>query len=126
MNIFRLIVVCMSPVVCFTASAGDVRSRVIPIVVSIAATNDYRVGQPLLIEVEVFNGLDTEIGFLTYSLTPNEWNGETECVHVMDIYRDGQPGSIFFKRTEVHPPFGVAGVGRERVPAKGRKRIRID
>lgn len=127
MSRFSVIIVCL--VTCFAASsvhAGDLRSRVIPIVVSIAATNDYRVGQPLLVEVEVFNGLDTEIGFLSFALVPNEWNGETFSVHVMDIYRDGQPPSIFIRRPEVRQPLSISGVGRERVPAKGRKRIQID
>jgi hypothetical protein len=71
--------------------------RVIPIVVSTVATNDYRVGQPLLVEVDVFNGLDSEIGFLTFSLTPNAWNGEVFSVHVIDIYREGKPPSILIR-----------------------------
>ena len=126
MSRIRVIIVCL--VTCFASSsvhAGDER-RIIPIVVSIVATNDYRVGQPLLVEVEVFNGLDSEIGFLRFSLTPNDWNGEVLSVHVMDIYRDGQPPSMFIRRPEIRQPLSISGAGGERVPAKGRKRIQID
>ena len=105
--------------------AGDER-RVIPIVVSIVATNEYRISRPLLVEVEVFNGLASEIVFPRFSLTPNAWNGETLSLHVMDIYRDGQLPSIFVKRPEIHSPLSIAGPSGERVPAKGRKRIQID
>jgi hypothetical protein len=100
--------------------------RVIPIVVSTVATNDYRIGQPLLVEVDVFNGLDSEIGFLTFSLTPNAWNGEVFSVHVIDVYREGKLPSILISGPELHTPPSISGARGERVPAKGRKRIQID
>ena len=126
----RLAIVCFVALVTGSGTdsvkAGDERSRVIPVGVSITATHDYRVGQPLLVDVEVFNGLDTEIGWPRYSLTPNPWNGETASVHVMDIYRDGQFPSIFLKRPEIHPPQSIAGFGSERVSPKDRRRIQLD
>ena len=86
----------------------------------------YRQGNPILIDLELSNGLGTDVGFLSYSLAPLDWNGETVGVHLTDVYRDEDPMGKFLKRPDVTQPHFVAGVGRERVAPGSSKIKEID
>jgi len=129
---FAGLVPCLCLLIDLPGAVGTEKPlRAVPVIVSaIAQTNAYRVGSPLLIDVEVFNGFDSEIGFPSLSLTPNEDNTETLSVDLVDIYRNGREQTIFRKRPDISDRSGtavrIAGIGRERVAPKARKVIRID
>ena len=74
-------------------------------------------GQPIPLAVTIANGLKGPIGYSTYSLKPNDWNGETAYLTLVDIYRDGKPGSLFVERPKVEAPEKVTGVGGNPIKA---------
>jgi len=88
------------------------------------------------LDVTIINGLDTAIGYLTYSLTPNEWHGETMNVSLVDIYRNGQRRNINRARPGCTPEEGhrscitaprlISGPGLHRIPAGKSLVVRID
>src|SRR5215468_6858475 len=63
--------------------------RQIPITVNAEpAAIPLKSGGPLLLRVTISNGLSQDIRFQTLSLSPNDWNGETVNISLVDIYRD--------------------------------------
>ena len=62
------------------------------------AVDTMRSGGPLPLRVTVSNGLREEIYFLTYTLTPTDWNAETVNLTLFDVYREGDSGRVNVRR----------------------------
>jgi hypothetical protein len=93
-----------------TAAATD--EKLIPVVVTGKVEPAVvKQGEPILLAVTIANGLKGPVGYSTYSLRPNNWNGETAYLTLVDIYRDGKPASLFVERPKVDVPEKIAGVG---------------
>jgi hypothetical protein len=78
-----------------------------------------RSGGPLPLRVTVSNGLREEIYFLTYTLTPTDWNAETVNLTLFDVYREGDSSRVDVHRPDVRVPMTIAGMGRKVIPARG-------
>jgi hypothetical protein len=73
-------------------------------------------GEPILIDVEIKNGLNQEIRITAWSFSPNDWNGEAMGIELPDIYWLPKLAQIWLKRPcintpikrEVSPPRAVA------------------
>lgn len=83
------------------------------------AIDTLRSGGPLPLRITVSNGLREEIYFLAYTLTPNEWNGETANLTIFDVYRERDSSRVDVHRPDVRVPIVIAGKGRKVIPARG-------
>lgn len=73
-------------------------------------------GEPLPLRITISNGLSQKIFFLTYSVSPNSWNGEVANISLVDIYRDGpEPLNIFLARPRIEVPLVIAGMGGKHI-----------
>ena len=87
------------------AIAGD-KEAVIPVSVHAQAELAvFKAGKPLPMSLTLTNGLSTTIRFSTFATKPNDWNGETLNIGLVDIYRDKQkPTSIKPARAKTKNP----------------------
>ena len=65
--------------------------------------------QAIPLTITVSNGLTTSIQHSTFSVTPNDWNGETCNVSLVDIYRDDKQFNLYLARPEMNVPITVSG-----------------
>ena len=72
-------------------------------------------GEAIPIVVTIANDLPGPVNFTTFSLKPNDWNGETLNVTLVDITRDGQPGGLFLERPKVEPPTIISGTSNHTI-----------
>lgn len=82
--------------------------------------------QPIPSAVTIVNGLKGAIGYVAYTLKPNDWNGETANLTLVDIYRDGQPASLFLARPKVVVPTKVAGIAAYPIKSGGSLTVTTD
>ena len=66
-------------------------------------------GQPIPLKIRITNGLKRPIRFQTYSMQPVEWNGETCCISLVDIYRDGKEFNLYLARPQIKVPENISG-----------------
>jgi hypothetical protein len=127
----------VSPYACLVAAAmtgstasgvvGQATTRQLAVSVLLQPTRAvFDVGEPILIEVVVRNDLSAPIRFTTFSLQPNEWNGETAGVELVSVRRLPDSAQIWRGRPSVQPPMHVAGQGSYPVPAGGQASRWID
>ena len=83
-------------------------------------------GEAIPLVVTVTNGLAGVVGYSTHSLTPNEWNGETQALTLVDVTRDGKPELLFLERPAVIVPRKVAGLTGHRIEAGKSLTLRTD
>ena len=105
------------------------RQRQIPITVAAQpASEALKSGAPLLIRVTISNGLSRDIGFETFSLSPNSWNGEVTNISLVDIYRDvPQPMNLFDARPKLgEGPKYIAGISSHRIKPHESLAVLID
>lgn len=108
-------------------SPADEPMPSIPVVVRAAAPKDpVKVGQPIPVTLTVENGLPGPVEFHTYAVKPNDWNGETVAVELVDIYRVGDFTNRFLAKPKVDPPRTVAGPSRRVVEPGKSLDVRID
>jgi hypothetical protein len=102
--------------------AGD---RNIPVsVIAKPQQLSFAIDEPILIEVEIENGLKEEIRMNAFSLSPNEWNGEVACIELSDMYRLPKIFQIYYKRPEMDIPINVAGMASYPIqPGASKKKI---
>jgi hypothetical protein len=105
------------------------QQRQIPIVVEahpVSAT--LKSNESLFLRISIHNGLSNDIHFSTFSLTPNDWNGEVTNISLVDIYRDvAQPMNLFLSRPKIGPePKFIAGVGSYAIKPKESLSIVVD
>jgi hypothetical protein len=62
---------------------------------------NFALGEPILIDVEINNGLKEEIRISVYSFSPNSWNGEILGIEFPDIYRLPRVVQIYRERPKI-------------------------
>ena len=96
-----------------------VRGQVTPAVV--------KPGEPIPLAVTVSNGLGADVYHSTFSLKPNDWNGETQNISLVNIQRDGKPFNLYLaSRPKANSPQYIAGMGRQRIKTGESLRIETD
>ncbi len=101
--------------------------RQIPVVVTAGANlKNAKSGEAIPLIIEVSNGLPSSIYYSTFSLTQNEWNGETCNLSLVGIYRDDKPGNLYLARPKVDVPRTISGMGRREIKPGARLLIRTD
>jgi hypothetical protein len=83
-------------------------------------------GAPIPLAVTIANGFKGPVTYSAFSLRPNDWNGETARLTLVDVYRDGNPQGLFAGRPRVKVPARVAGVGAHPIGAGRRLTVRAD
>jgi len=92
----------------------EVPKKQIPITVAMQPrAGGYEQGKPILVTVNLTNGLPKSIGFPTYALKPNGWGGETVGLSLVDIYRNSVKNNLLLARPTAEPPYLVSGMGCE-------------
>ena len=86
--------------------------RQIPVLVeAIPSAKVFQAGERLLVTLRVHNRLPAPISFASWSVEPNDWNGETGFRSAVNIRREGEPTTILLARPQVSPPPTMAGYG---------------
>ncbi len=115
---------------CFTVATSETRGkeeRQVPIVVTVNVDLEIvETGEAIPLTITVSNGFPSSIYHSTFSLTPNEWNGETCNVSLVDIYRDDEPGNLYLARPKMDIPITISGTGRREIKPGGKLVIRTD
>ena len=107
--------------------AERVNETLIPVVVrGKAETAVVKQGEPIPLAVTITNDLRGTIEYHTFSLKPNDWNGETVSMTLVDVYRDGKPNGLFAQRPKLDRPDVVAGFSRHPIKAGERLTIKTD
>jgi hypothetical protein len=83
-------------------------------------------GEPILIDVEIKNGLSNEIHISAWSFTPNDWNGEALGIELPDIYRLPRIVQIRRQRPNVNAPLNLSAPGWYPIAAGKSKTKTID
>jgi hypothetical protein len=71
----------------------------------------YKEGEPILMDVEIKNGLKHEVRLTAFAFSPNEWNGETGHIDLVDVYRLPRIFQICCSRPNLgqSAPSGITG-----------------
>src|SRR5262249_53752584 len=72
--------------------------------------------EPILIDVEIKNGLNGEIRITAWSFSPNDWNSETQGIELPDIYRLPKMVQIWRNRPSVNAPHYLSAPGWYPIP----------
>lgn len=110
-----------------TGTAAVTDEKLIPVVVTGKVEPAVLTqGEPIPLAVTIANGLKGIIGYSAYSLKPNDWNGETVHLTLVDIYRDGRPRGLFLERPKVDVPMQIAGISGYSIKAGGSLTVTTD
>lgn len=85
-----------------------------------------RAGEPLLMGVTISNGLSKPVRFATFSTKPNEWNGETMSISLVDVYRNNQKRNLYLSRPQVKVPDSLSGPVSNAIQPEEKFRVIID
>ncbi len=108
------------------ALAGD-KKAVIPVSVHVQAELAvFKAGKPLPMSVTLANGLSNTVSFSTFAIEPNELNGETLNISLVDVYRGGEKNNLYIARPELKVPLKISGPGSRDVQPNGTLRVMID
>ncbi|MBC8869321.1 MAG: hypothetical protein H8E44_07875 [Planctomycetes bacterium] len=122
-----LVIVFLVDTVMFSEAGGQNTGRPINVGVNGQVTPPVvKVGEPIPLTVTVSNGLGVPVFHSTFALKPNDWNGETHNVSLVDIYRDGKESNLHLARPEINVPHLVAGIGRTGVEPGKSLQIETD
>jgi hypothetical protein len=126
--VFVLLVLAFAVVLIVVASEVEGKQeRQIPVVVSVEVKqNVVKTGEAIHLTIKVFNGLSSSIYHSTFSLTPNDWNGETCNVSLVDIYRNDKISNLYLARPKMNVPDEVSGMGRREIKSGGEIEIHTD
>lgn len=91
-----------------------------------AAKRVYRQGEPILLRVLIENRLDGVVGYSTYSLKPNGWNGECAGITLVDIARNDDGRSLFLMRPQIDVPVDIAAIGSHRIEPGDSMNLIVD
>jgi len=72
-------------------------------------------GEPLPVMITVSNGLHASIYHVTFALEPNESNGETLNIELLDITRNGVYPCIHLFGPSIRPPRQISGPGAREI-----------
>lgn len=117
--------------ICITGlSIGDEnqRQRQIPVVVRAEIKpNVIKAGEKIPLTITVKNDLSSSIYHVTFSLKPNNWDGETFNVSIVEIYRNNNPGNLYLSRPVItNSPTMVSGAGRNEIKSGEKLIIQTD
>ncbi len=82
----------------------------IPISVSAGIDPDAARGRLVPLLITIGNQTEGDVGYSSYSLTPNDWNDETINLSLLDVYRDGIQRELALQRPAVAAPFEISGI----------------
>ncbi|MFN0130545.1 MAG: hypothetical protein ACKV19_28115 [Verrucomicrobiales bacterium] len=120
-NIVTLLMVLAS-----VSVAGD-EKPVIPVSVHAEAElASFKAGKSLPMSVTLTNGLSKTIQFITFATEPNEWNGESLNVSLVDVYRGGEKRNLYLARPGLNVPRLISGPGARSIGSAGTLRIMVD
>lgn len=80
----------------------------------------------LPLRVDIHNDLPGEIALSTFTLIPNEWNGETSPLTLLDVSRDGALPHLTTVRPKVEAPSTISGMGGHRIAPGSALSLRTD
>lgn len=86
----------------------------------------FKAGNTLPMSVTLTNGLSKTIRFSTFATEPNEWNGETLNISLVDVYRNKKKQNLYLARPEIKDPLTISGPGSRKIQPDGNLRIIID
>lgn len=90
-------------------------------------TSKFKVNEPFMFRVSIYNGLKKEILFSTYALAPNGWRGESANITFYDvIQKSGPPSLIYWRREPINVPSAVSGMASYRIKPKEKLYIVVD
>jgi hypothetical protein len=98
--------------------------RQIPVTITASAEpNIAKAGESIPLTITIFNDLPASIYHSTFSLVPNDWNGETINISLVDIYRDNIQNNLYYARPDINTPDMIQGMGAKEVKAGGKLSI---
>ena len=110
-----------------SVSYAEDKKPVIPVSVRAQAELAvFKFGKPLPMSITLTNGLSEPIRFSTFTTEPNEWNGETLNISLVDVHRGEQKRNLYLARPELKVPVRISGPGARPVKPGGTLRIIID
>ena len=116
-----------SALIAMASNLDRKQERQIPVIVSVEVKPEIvKSGEVVPLTITVANGLSSSIYHLTFSLTSNDWNGETYNVSLVDIYRDGNTGNLYLARPKIGVPITVSGVARWEIKPGEKLEIQTD
>ena len=126
-SVMRLVCIVFFMVLSAGLLAGQFPDRQISVfVIARPQKAIFSLGQPILVDIEIRNDLKAEIRLTSYSFSPNDWNGETLCIELPDVYRLPDMVQIWLERPKISPPRYLSGSGWYAVPAGTSKVRTID
>ena len=85
-----------------------------------------RVGSEIPLTVTILNEMDVPVHYPTFSLEPNDWNGETSNIALVDIYRNSKMWNLYLDSPDVNVPRDISGQGHHRIDPGNSLTIRTD
>jgi hypothetical protein len=86
----------------------------------------FKTGKPLLMSLTLTNGSSRPIRFTTFSAEPNEWNGETFNISLVDVHRNGQKRNLYLARPELKGLLAISNPGSRSIQPGKNLRVTID
>jgi hypothetical protein len=103
------------------------QERQIPVIIIVEVKPEIVKSEEVVpLTITVSNGLSSSIYHLTFSLTSNDWNGETYNISLVDIYRDGNTGNLYLERPQMSVPITMSGVVRQEIKPGEKLEIQTD
>ena len=122
-----IIVIVLGIIIAVPALAEVSTERQIPVVLEASVgKKTYTSKEPLTLYLTIKNGLKESIRFSTFSLVPNEWNGETMSCSLVDIYRNGKKPGLYLARPQISGPPTISGMSAKTIEPGDALKIQID
>jgi hypothetical protein len=123
----RCLTLVVTLLIASSRTSADEPKPSIPVVIRAVPSKDpAKAGQPIPLTLTIENGLPGPLEFHSYATEPNDWNGETVAIDLVDIYRRGDAGNRFLARPKVKPPVAVTGLTRRVVESGKTLGVRVD
>ena len=122
-----ILLMFVSALITVASNLEGKQERQIPVIVSVEVKPEIvKSGEVVPLTITVSNGLSSSIYHLTFSLTSNDWNGETYNISLVDIYRDGNSSNLYRARPKMDVPITVSGVARREIKPGEKLEIQTD
>ncbi len=101
--------------------------RQIPVVVTAGVEpNNVKAEESIPLTITISNGLPSSIYHSTFSLVPNNWDGETFNVSLVDVFRDDKTSNLYYTRPVIYAPRTISGMSRNEIKPGGKLVILTD
>jgi len=122
-----ILLMFVSALITMASNLKGKQERQIPVIVSVEVKPEIvKSGEAVPLTITVSNGLSSSIYHLTFSLTSNDWNGETYNISLVDIYRDDNTDNLYLARPKMSVPVTVSGPARQEIKAGEKLEIQTD